>query len=382
METFRSFRIRNKTLLPIVQGGMGIGVSARRLAGAVAREGGVGTIASVALRHHHPDLLKRSSGRHNPQAVTEANLEALDREVRGALQIAGGRGLVAVNVMRALEDWKGLVGQACQSGAHAIVMGAGLPLDLFTVTAEYPDVALVPILSDAQGVRIVLKKWKRARRRPDAIVIEHPKFAGGHLGATSLGDVRDAKFDFATVLPKIFRVFDELSIPQGEIPIIVAGGINSPEKIREVMALGASAVQIGTPFAVTTEGDAHENFKRVLLEAEPHDIVEFMSTAGLPARAVLTPWLRTYLKNEVRIRAAKITRGDACVRGISCLTHCGLRDKGETTAGRFCIERLLALALHGDVKRGLFFRGSEPVPFKDIRPVSDLLDYLLIRKVP
>src|ERR1019366_8311198 len=113
----------------------------------------------------------------NTQAVTEANLEALDREVRKARHIAGNEGFIAVNVMRAVSEWEGLAQQACESGANAIVMGAGLPVELPSVTVKYPDVALIPILSEARGVRIVLKRWMRAERLPDAIVIEHPKFA-------------------------------------------------------------------------------------------------------------------------------------------------------------------------------------------------------------
>lgn len=368
--------IRGKKVLPIIQGGMGVGISAHKLAGTVAQYGAVGTIASVGLRHLHPDLLARSIKSRNNNIFTEANREALDREIRGAQAIRAGSGLLAVNIMRAITEWKEMVLQACKSGADAIVMGAGLPLDLPKLTAAFPDVALIPILSESRGVEIVVKRWMRFGRLPDAIVIEHPRYAGGHLGAKDTSALCDHKFDLDEVLPEVFAVFDKLGIKEDAIPIIPAGGINSPDKIRTLISLGARGVQVGTPFAVTKEGDAHENFKRVLINAEPEDIRTFMSTAGLPARAVCTPWLKRYLEREERIRAAHIKHPE-CVRGVKCLEYCGLTDVNPTAAGRFCIEVVLAEALRGNVERGLFFRGSEPLPFKDIRPVRDLLEYFL-----
>jgi len=156
----------------------------------------------------------------------------------------------------------------------------------------------------------------------------------------------------------------------------VAGGINSPERVREALALGAAGVQVGTPFAVAEEGDAHPNFKRVLAEARAEDIVTFMSVAGLPARAVRTPWLARYLEKEAVLqRRAKPRR--ECTLAFDCLTQCGLRD-GNARIGQFCIDHHLAAALRGDVDHGLFFRGSEPVPFgASIRPVRDLTEHLL-----
>ena len=377
MTTPPSFAIRGRTLLPIVQGGMGVGISAHRLAGTVARAGAVGTIASIDLRHHHADLSEQAKPCRDKDELNRLNLIALDREIKAALEIAAGRGLVAVNVMKAVTEHSALVRQACASGAQAIVMGAGLPLDLPELTEGYPEVALIPILSDARGVAIVLKKWARKGRLPDAIVIEHPLYAGGHLGAPNPSDLASARFDFAEVLPGIFRLFDDMGIARGQIPIIVAGGINSHEKLLAALALGASAVQVGTPFAVTAEGDASPDFKRVLLDAKPEDIVTFMSVAGLPARAVKTPWLANYLKREAKLQSVAKADPARCAIGLHCLTQCGLRD-GIRKAGQFCIDSQLVAALKGDVSKGLFFRGSEPLPFGgEIRPVRDLIDYLL-----
>jgi nitronate monooxygenase len=366
-------KIRGKEALPLVQGGMGVGISAHRLAGAVARENCVGTISSVDLRRHHPDLMRATGRSRDRQAIEAANLTALDREIRAAREIAAGSGMVAVNVMRAVSQYAGYVRQSCASGADAIVVGAGLPFDLPELTADYPGVALIPILSEARAIGLLLRKWLRKGRLPDAIVIEHPRYAGGHLGAAKIDEVGDARFDFGQVLPAAARLFEELGI--APIPLIVAGGINSPARVREALALGAAGVQVGTPFAVTEEGDAHPNFKRVLAEARPEDIVTFMSVAGLPARAVRTPWLARYLKTEAELQSRAKLRH--CTLAFECLAQCGLRD-GIARIGQFCIDHHLAAALRGDTEHGLFFRGSEAVPFGSaIRPVRELAAHLL-----
>jgi len=368
-------RIRGREVLPVVQGGMGVGISAHRLAGAVAQTGAVGTISSVDLRRHHADLMGLS--RNGSKATVDAaNLVALDREIRAAKTLAEGRGIVAVNVMRAVSEYAASVRQACASGADAIVVGAGLPLDLPELAAPWPTVALIPILSDARGIALVVKKWARKGRLPDAIVVEHPRYAGGHLGAAKIEDLNDPRFDFERVLPEALAFFQAEGIPDGAIPLIPAGGINSHERVRELFALGASAVQLGTAFAVTQEGDAHPTFKKVLAEAKQEDIVEFMSVAGLPARAVKTPWLERYLEKLPALERRTKPRAD-CTLAFDCLQHCGLRD-GLAKAGQFCIDLQLAAALKGDIERGLFFRGGGKLPFgESIRPVRELIDYLL-----
>jgi nitronate monooxygenase len=374
--------LRGRTLLPVVQGGMGVGVSAHRLAGSVASLGALGTISSVDLRQHHPDLLALSKGLRDRPTLETHNLVALDREIRSALTLARGRGAIAVNVMKAVNAYADYVRQSCESGAHAIVMGAGLPLELPDLTRDFPDVALLPILSEARGVSIVLRKWMRKNRLPDAIVIEHPGFAGGHLGATQLEDVRDARFALERVIEGIVEVFRALGLEREGIPLVAAGGIHTHQRVRELLDLGFAAVQVGTPFAVCAEGDAHPEFKRVLAEARAEDIVTFMSVAGLPARAVATPWLRNYLKREKALRSHAKADPRRCVPGMECLTVCGLRD-GIAAAGQFCIAMRLGDALHGDRKKGLFFRGSEPLPFgAATRPVAELVDYLLTGALP
>jgi nitronate monooxygenase len=377
-----ALRLKGRRLLPIVQGGMGVGVSGHRLAGHVARQNAVGTIASVDLRRHHEDLMAETGRCRERSAIERANLVALDREIRAALAIAAGQGMVAVNVMRAVSQYADYVRQSCASGANAIVMGAGLPLDLPDLTADFPDVALMPILSDARGVAILLKKWQRKNRLPDAIVLEHPRYAGGHLGAASESDVSDGRFDFDVVIPAVLEVFREMGIERERIPLIPAGGINCHEKFVSLLALGAAGVQLGTAFAVTEEGDAHPNFKRVLAEAKPEDIVTFMSVAGLPARAVRTPWLARYLKRVEQLKAHADEKAHKCTLAWDCLVQCGLRDN-IAKFGQFCIDNQLAAALRGDIEKGLFFRGSEPLPFgAAIRPVRELIAYFLTGQKP
>ncbi len=380
---FPALKIRGREVLPVIQGGMGVGVSGHRLAGAVAKEGAVGTIASVDLRRLHSDIMCRLRKCRDPEIHSAANIEALDREVRGARDIAGPDGFIAVNVMRALSNYAELVVQACKSGANAIVAGAGLPFDLPELTEKFKHVALIPILSEERGVRAVMKKWGRKGRLPDAIVIEHPRYAGGHLGATRLEEVNDVKFDFTRVIAEIRKVFQELGVAFEKIPLIPAGGINSFRKIRDLFEIGASGVQIGTPFAVTEECDAHPNFKKVLAEAKPEDIVTFMSAAGLPARAVLTPWLKRYLAKEKKLRAdAHPDCAHQCPSKLECLAHCGFKD-GNPAAGQFCIETQLAAAQRGSIEHGLFFRGSEALPFgNEIRKVRELLECLLTDRQP
>lgn len=372
---FPNLKIRGKSVLPLVQGGMGVGVSAHRLAGSVAAAGAVGTISSVDLRRHHPDLMEQTGKSRDKDLINAVNLQALDREIKAALALAAGCGLIAVNVMRAVADYAAYVRQSCESGAAAIVVGAGLPLDLPDLAADFPDVALIPILSDARGIALVLKKWMRKNRLPDAIVIENPRFAAGHLGAAHMSEVNDPRFAFPAVFEGTFDVFRQLGIDREKIPLIAAGGIHTHEQVADLFGLGANAVQLGTPFAVTEEGDAHPSFKKVLAEARPEDIVTFMSVAGLPARAVLTPWLERYLEKEEKLQGKAGPK--ECTVGFDCLAQCGLRD-GIARAGQFCIDTQLAFALKGDLKRGLFFRGSESLPFGSaIRPVRELIDYLL-----
>ncbi|QKM65175.1 2-nitropropane dioxygenase [Polynucleobacter tropicus] len=376
-------KIMNKQILPIIQGGMGVGVSAHKLAGAVARCGGMGTISSIDLRRLHPDLMGRTKyltpSIENKETINQANIEALRREIQMAREDSMGWGMIAVNVMRAVSEYESYVRCSLESGADALVVGAGLPLDLPDLAADFPDVALIPILSEVRGISLLLKKWEKKGRLPNAIVIEHPRWAGGHVGASSVEDIHNPKFDFETVVPETLALFKTLGI-EGKIPLIVAGGINSFQDIKKAQSLGASGVQLGTAFAVTTECDASDEFKNILAQAKPEDIVDFLSVAGLPARAVKTPWLTKYL--EVLPSLKDVARKKPrCTMIFDCLHQCGLRD-GNAQWGQFCIDKVLGSALMGNIQKGLFFRGAGALPFGDqIKSVAELINKLLEKTV-
>jgi len=380
----RPLQLAGRELLPVVQGGMGVGVSASGLAGAVARLGAMGTVSAVDLRRRHPDLMAQT-GHLDKEAnarelIDAANLLALDREIQGARQIAGGKGLIAVNVMKALSAYEAYVSQALASGADAIVVGAGLPLDLPEIARDFPATALIPILSDARGVQLVVRKWEKKGRLPDAIVIEHPRLAGGHLGAAKVTDLQDPRFDFESVIPQVLAFFKSAGIER-EIPLIAAGGISSHADILRLQALGAAAVQLGTAFAVTLECDADPAFKRVLAEAGQEDMVEFISVAGRPARAVRTPWLNKYLRIEHKLQANAHEK-KKCNMSFDCLSHCGLRD-GNAAMGQFCIDQQLGHAMAGEIDKGLFFRGAGTLPFgREIRSVQELMERLITGRQP
>ena len=375
----KPWRLGGKSLIPLVQGGMGVCVSAGGLAGTVANLGGVGTLSSVDLRRLHPDLMAKTGHLDKEldagAQIDAANLEALDREIRRARELAQGRGLLAVNVMKALTAYEAYVHQALASGADALVVGAGLPLDLPELAKDFPKAALIPILSDARGVQLLVRKWQKKGRLPDAIVIEHPGLAGGHLGAAKVADLHDTRFDFEVVIPQVLAFFKTAGIER-EIPLIAAGGINCREDILRLQALGASAVQLGTAFAVTHECDADPAFKKVLADAKAEDLVEFISVAGLPARAVRTPWLDKYMRVETKLQKAAHVKAK-CNMSFDCLAHCGLRD-GVASMGQFCIDQQLGHAFDGDTRKGLFFRGAAHLPFgNQIRSVQELMQWLL-----
>jgi nitronate monooxygenase len=257
------------------------------------------------------------------------------------------------------------------------VVGAGLQLDLPDLAAEHPNALIVPILSDSRGVALIVKKWERKKRLPDAIVIEHPRLAAGHLGAAKIADLDDTRFDFERVLPEVRDFLRKAGIEK-EIPLIAAGGIRTHADIARVQALGADAAQLGTAFAVTEECDASPEFKRVLAEARDEDMVTFTSVAGLPARAVKTLWMKSYLAAEQKLQAVAHAKA-RCTKAFDCLAQCGLRD-GFKDWGQFCIDNQLAAALRGDLKKGLFFRGVGALPFgEQIRSVRELMERLLTR---
>ncbi|MEG0371568.1 MAG: nitronate monooxygenase family protein [Clostridium sp.] len=283
--------------IPIVQGGMGVGVSLSKLAGAVAAYGGIGTISAAHPGYDEPDFEE------NP---LEANLRALKKHITEALKKAKN-GLVAVNIMAAANNYDDFVKASTDAGANLIISGAGLPMSLPTL-CKGTKTKMAPIVSSAKVTSLILKMWdKRHGTTADAIVFEGPD-AGGHLGF-KLDQIEPAKENF---YDEIVKIVDSIK-PYEEkynvtIPLIVAGGIYSGEDIAKVMSLGASGVQMGTRFVATHECDAHENFKMAYVNATKEDVVLLKSPVGLPGRGI-----RNRFAKEIETEKKPIKKCYKCI---------------------------------------------------------------------
>ncbi len=337
---------------PIVQGGMGVMISGPKLAGAVAAEGGIGTLASVGL-----GVLTEG---YNAQNFAERNSMMLKEYIRQARDAAKG-GVLAVNCMCALFDYESLVRTSCEAGADIIVSGAGLPLKLPELTDGFPDVALVPIVSSVKAANIIISRWKKHYDRyPDGIVVETPNTAGGHLGARDIEQVSDPSLSLENVVPALVDYLKENGI---DIPVIAAGGIWDSNDMAKAFSMGAKGVQLGTRFAATEEGDASDRFKQSYVDVKEEDVVLINSPCGLPGRAIYSPMVKRYLEGTLERTPCR----------TPCLTHCICRLKHET----FCIAEALVSAYKGDWENGLFFCGSNVFKVKSIMKVKELMDELL-----
>ncbi len=351
-------RIRNLQLTyPIFQGGMGIGVSWDRLAGAVAREGCVGLVSAIGTGYHGSATSARRLGR--PDGTEALNPpRTLEGIVRAARSRAGGRGAVGVNILCAIEGYEAAVRASVAGGAQLIVSGAGLPLALPEYVGD-ADVALVPIVSSARALGVICKHWQRRHGRlPDAVVLEGPE-SGGHQGfsAEACGE---AEHSLEALLPAVLAERDRW----GSFPVIVAGGVWDRADIERFLAMGAGGVQMGTRFIGTFECDADPAFKDVILRARSEDIGLMKSPVGLPARGV-----RTAL--QARIEAGTAPQ-------VRCVSHClqpCQNGKGALAAG-YCIADRLADAYRGDLENGLFFTGSNGARLKELLSVHDLIEEL------
>ncbi len=336
---------------PLVQGGMGVRISASGLAGAVAKAGGIGTIASVGLGF--------SSKYYTGKNYFESNKLALADEIAAARIIAPD-GIIAVNCMVALTDYEDMVRTAAEKGAQVIISGAGLPMQLPEYTKDFPDVALVPIVSSVKAARLIIKKWDKLHGRlPDAIVVEAPAMAGGHLGARA-EEVFSSEMTLEKVVPDLVEFLAaELKV---DIPVLAAGGIWSREDALRAFGMGARGVQMGTRFVCTFECDAPDAFKQMYLEAKSDDIILVESPVGLPGRAI-----RNAFSEKL---SAGPPEGHRCT--INCLKHCSLR----TEKTGFCIAKALTAAHKGDVEEGLIFSGSNAARCREIVHVRDVIEDL------
>jgi nitronate monooxygenase len=334
--------------VPIVQGGMGVGVSLAGLASAVAREGGVGIMAAVGLAW---DNLESNT------STAEDHKIALQAEIAKARKLAPD-GIIGVNVMMALSNADDLMIAAAEAGAHALFIGAGLPLAIPQRVLDFgTTVALVPIVSSGRAAKIIRDTWlKKYNRAPDAFVVEGPK-AGGHLGFKNT-EINSKEHALENILIDVLAVSRDSS---SHIPVIAAGGIFSAEDVSTMLSLGATAVQLGTRFVATEECDASKKFKESYINSAEKDIEIIASPVGLPGRAIRSPFLTSLESGE---RRKTICR-------FRCLRTCN----PATTP--YCIARALISAKRGDFEQGFAFCGSNAHRIEKIVTVRELMHELM-----
>lgn len=332
--------------IPIIQGGMGVGVSGSRLAAAVACQGAVGVISGAQIGYREEDFATNT---------VEANKRALRKEIQKAKENAKG-GIIGVNLMVAMQNYADFCKVAVEEKVDMIISGAGLPLDLPEFVKD-SKVKIVPIVSSLRGAQLIMRRWKKKfDREPDAIIVEGAK-AGGHLG------FKKDELDGGTnqVLKDIVKeLTDHLKSLSMKIPVIAAGGIYTTDDIKEVMDAGAEGVQIGTRFVVTEECDASDAYKQAYIDAEEEDIKIMMSPVGLPGRALNNPFLKK-VEEEGRVKVKK------CYR---CVHKC---DPADTP---FCITQALIDAVEGRTDEGLVFVGAGAYRTDRISTVAEVVDEL------
>lgn len=344
---------------PIIQGGMGVGISWDKLAGSVSKEGALGVISGVGTGYYKSEDFNIRTKKDKPVDVMNFySKEALTAIINNARKICGDAPL-ACNILYACNDYGRIVKDACEAGINIIITGAGLPTNMPEFTKDFPDVALVPIVSSARALKLICKKWQRYNKLPDAIIVEGPK-SGGHQGFTY-----EQCFQEEYQLENIIAPVIEEAKKWGEdIPIIAAGGIWDKNDIDKFLAMGCAGVQMATRFIGTFECDADMNMKKVLLEAKEEDIKLMKSPVGLPARAVMTK-LQTSIEDKT---APKV----ACIS--NCVAPCNRGTEAKIVG--YCIADRLGAAYNGDVDTGLFFTGSNGYRIDKIISVKELMEKL------
>jgi nitronate monooxygenase len=351
-------KIRNFTLkYPIIQGGMGVGVSWNRLAGAVARTGGGGTVSSAGTGYWNTSQVRLINGR-PLKPVNFHSSENYKTIIRQAIEASQGHGAVGVNILCALTDYERQVKDSVEAGARYIISGAGLPLRL-PEFAGNADIALIPIVSSPRVVDLICKRWKRSGRLPDAIILEGPK-SGGHQGYT-YEQCFQPEFQLEAMTPRVLEACKEW----GNIPLIVAGGVWDRKDIDLFMDMGASGVQIATRFIGTHECDASDVFKRVIMNSQQKDIRLIKSPVGYPARGIVSTPLVQRVMAGVRPKIPCIS---------NCVTPC---DHGkESNKVGYCIADSLGDSWNGILETGLFFTGSNGYRVKRMQSVQELIEKL------
>ena len=334
--------------LPIIQGGMGVGVSLSNLAGNVAKHGAIGVISAAQPGYLEKDFEKNT---------LQANLRALKNHIKKAKEISNN-GIIGVNIMVAMKNYKEFVEASIEGGADLIISGAGLPLKL----PEYiknSEIKILPIVSSSKATKLILSYWnKHYNRVADGIIVEGPK-AGGHLGFKA-DTIESDIVNFDNNVKDIIETIKNLEFEyKKEIPVIVAGGVFDSNDIKKYMELGAKGVQIGSRFVATYECDVDMKFKEAYLNCKKSDIKIVKSPVGMPGRAINNDFLR-----KINDETNKINK---C---YNCLVPCN----PSTTP--YCISEALINAARGDINNGLIFCGSNAYRINELVTVKHLMQTL------
>ncbi len=336
--------------VPIIQGGMGVGISLSGLAAAVASEGGVGVISAAGLGFIHSN---------SALDYLKANIEGLKKEIRNARQKT--KGIIGVNIMVAMSNFSDLVRTAISEKADIIFAGAGLPTELPALLPPDSHTKLVPIVSSARAAKVICEKWKtNFNYLPDAIVVEGPK-AGGHLGFKR-EQIEDKRFALENLIPEVvseISLYEDMK--QSEIPVIAAGGIYTGKDIFDIMQKGAKGVQMGTRFVTTHECDANQGFKQAYIDAVESDVEIIQSPVGMPGRALKSEFMQQ-VKQGMK-------------KPVNCPFHCIRTCQIETTP--YCIVGVLYNAYKGNMKKGFAFAGSNAYRATKITSVKEVFSELL-----
>lgn len=336
--------------VPIIQGGMGVGISLSGLASAVANEGGVGVISSAGL-----GLLYRNMSKD----YIQASIMGLKEELRKAREKT--KGVIGVNVMVAMSNFADMVKTAIAEKADIIFSGAGLPLNLPSFLQKDSVTKLVPIVSSARAAKVIAEKWHNLYNYlPDAFVVEGPK-AGGHLGFKD-EQINDEHFSLEHILPEVIAEVKDLEVHYGkDIPVIVAGGIYTGEDIKRFMDMGAAGVQMGTRFVTTEECDASDIFKQTYIEAKQEDIQIIKSPVGMPGRAIFSKFIQKVKEGQKQPKT--------CM--CKCIKTC------DISKSPYCIIAALYNAFKGNMDNGYAFAGANAFRATKIVSVKETFRSLL-----
>lgn len=349
-KSFKSLVIGNlEARLPIIQGGMGVGISLSGLSSAVANQGGIGVIATAGIGMFEPDFNTN---------FLEANIRALRREIQKFREQS--KGLVGINVLGALSNFGDMVRTAIEECVDFIFTGAGLPLNLPMYLEGSLKTKLVPIVSSAKALSLITRTWlKKYNYVPDAVVVEGPK-AGGHLGFSS-EQLTDPEYALENIFPPIVEEAARIESETGRnVPVIAAGGIYTGADIDSFMKLGASGVQMGTRFVTTNECDASDTFKQAYLASKKEDIVIIKSPVGLPGRAIYNSFIE------------KVTHGQMIP--YKCPYHC--ISTCDRINSPYCIGLALMHAKKGQMNLGFAFAGANAYRATEIISVAQLVEKL------